>query len=127
MSVILVCGKDLTEEMHDYWCRKGSNDCLNETASIHNSTNRWKIKKFFPRKFIFYCSLPNGGKKGSVILQVQAKHFASNASCFHQKIVLSPEVASATGKMPQRMVAHESSKAHSYHDLVTEEQKHLVV
>ena len=28
--------QDLTEEMHDYWCRKGSNDCLNETASIHN-------------------------------------------------------------------------------------------
>ncbi len=37
---------------------------------------------------------------GSVIPQVQAKHFASNASCFHQKIALSPEVASATGKMP---------------------------
>ena len=38
---------------------------------------------------------------GSVIPQVQAKHFASNASCFHQKIVLSPEVASVTGKIPQ--------------------------
>ena len=39
---------------------------------------------------------------GSVIPPIQAKHFASNASCFHQKIVLSPEVASATGKMPHR-------------------------
>ena len=37
---------------------------------------------------------------GSVIPQVQAKHFASNTIFFHQKIVLSPEVASATGKMP---------------------------
>ena len=36
---------------------------------------------------------------GSVIPQVQEKYFASNASCLHQKIVLSPEVASATGKM----------------------------
>ena len=39
-------------------------------------------------------------ESGSVIPQVQAKHFASNASCFYLKIVLSPEVASATGKMP---------------------------
>ena len=37
---------------------------------------------------------------GSVIPQVQAKHFASNASCFHQKIVLSPEVVSETEKIP---------------------------
>ena len=50
---------------------------------------------------------------GSVIPQVQEKHFASNASCFHQKIVLSPEVVSVTGKnITQRMVAHDSSKAH---------------
>ena len=48
---------------------------------------------------------------GSVISQVQAKHFASNASCFHQKIVLSPEVVSETGKIPL-------SEQGCYHDLV---------
>ncbi len=59
-------------------------------------------KKYFfasPR-FIVLCQMGERRREtGSVIPQVQAKHFASNASCFHQKIVLSPEVASATGKM----------------------------
>ena len=97
--------------MRDYWCRKRRGDCLNETAKIVNAIqiDRKKEKNFFC-KSMFYCSLPNGGKKKKNWLcfpQVQAKHFASIESCFHLKIVLSREVASA-----KRMVAHESSKAH---------------
>ena len=96
--------QDLTEEMHDNWCRKGSNVCLNETASIHNSIQiNGKQKRFFASpRFTVLCQMEKRRKEtGSVIPQVQAKHFASNASCFHRKIVLSPEVASVTGKMPQ--------------------------
>ena len=73
-------------------------------------------KDFFASPpFNVLCQMGKRRKEtGSVIPQVQAKHFASNASYFLQKIMLSPEVASLTGKMPQRMVAHEkSSKAHS--------------
>ena len=96
--------QDLTEEMHDYWCMKGSNDCLNETASIHNSIQiDGKQKKIFSQVNVLLFSAKwekEGEKIGSIIPQLQAKHFASNASCFHQKTVLSPEVASATGKMP---------------------------
>ena len=72
-------------------------------------------KDFFESpRFTVLCQVEKRRKEtGSVIPQVRAKHFASNASCFHQKIVLSPEVASATGKnATQRMVAHESSEAH---------------
>ncbi len=50
--------QDLTEEMRDYWCRRGSNDCLNETANIRNSIQiDGKQNKFFftsPR-FIVLC------------------------------------------------------------------------
>ena len=65
-SLIYACDiglwQDLTKEMHDYWCRKGSNDCLNETANIHNSIQiDGKQKKKFGRS-TFYCSLPNGEK-----------------------------------------------------------------
>ncbi|XP_037790041.1 uncharacterized protein LOC119585465 [Penaeus monodon] len=92
----------LWQEMRDYWCRNGSGDCLSETAtgSIVNAIHiDGKQKKYFC-KSKFNCSLPNGEKKNcySVIPHVQAKHFAYNGSCFHQKIVLSPGVASATGK-----------------------------
>ena len=59
-------------------------------------------KDFFASpRFTVLCQMGKRRKEtGSVIPQVQAKHFASNASYFHQKIVLSPEVASVTGKIP---------------------------
>ena len=59
-------------------------------------------KDFFssPRFTVLYQMGKRRRETGSVIPQVQEKHFVSNESCFHQKIVLSPEVDSATGKMP---------------------------
>ena len=33
-------GEKWAEEMRDYRYRKGSNDCLNETARIHNSIQK---------------------------------------------------------------------------------------
>src|SRR6218665_63096 len=54
---------DLTEEMRDYWCRKGSADCLNESASIVNSIQTDGKQKRYFCKSTFYCSLPNGEKK----------------------------------------------------------------
>ena len=98
--------QDLTEEMRDNWCRRGSNDCLNKTANIRNSIqiDGEKNLNFFSQVHILLFPVKWGKEEKKlallVIPQVQAKHFASNASCFHQKIVLSPEVASATGKMP---------------------------
>ena len=48
--------QDLTEEMRDYWCRRGSNDCLNKTANIRNSI-QIDGKKFFSTspRFIVLC------------------------------------------------------------------------
>ena len=101
--------QDLTEEMHDYWCRKGSGNCLNETASVVNAIQidggKKKSKKIFLQVLVLLFSAKWGKEEEKlallpVIPLVQPKNFASNASCFHQKIVLSPEVASATGKMP---------------------------
>ena len=103
MSVIFGLWQDLTEEMRDYWCRRGSNDCLNETANIHNSIQiDGKQKKIISQVHVLLFSAKWGKeeKKLALLFPKQAKHFASNASCFHRKIVLSPEVASATGKMP---------------------------
>ena len=54
---------DLTEEMRDYWCRKGSGDCLNETASIVNSIQIGRKQKRYFCKSMLYCSLPNREKK----------------------------------------------------------------
>ena len=80
--------QDLTEEMHDYWCRKGSNDCLNETASIHNYIQiDGKQKRFFC-KSTFYCSLPKGEKKKRNWLCYSPS--TGKAFCFQCKL-FSPE------------------------------------
>ena len=108
--------QDLTEEMRDYWCRKGSNDCLNETASIHNSIQiDGKQKRFFC-KSTFYCSLPNGEKKKRNWLCYSPS--TGRAFCFQCKLFTPEDGAfSKSGfcdwkNATQRMVAHESSKAH---------------
>ena len=108
--------QDLTDEMHDYWCRKGSGDCLNETASIFNSIEiDGKQKRYFC-KSTFYCSLPNGEKKKRNWLCYSPS--TGKAFCFQCKL-FSPEDSafSRSGfcnwkNATQRMVAHESSKAH---------------
>ena len=108
--------QDLTEEMRDYWCRKGSNDCLNETASIHNSIQiDGKQKRFFCMS-TFYCSLPNGEKKKRNWLCYSPSR--GKAFCFQCKL-FSPEDSAFSRSSfcdwknaTQRMVAHDSSKAH---------------
>ena len=107
--------QDLTEEMRDNW--KGSNDCLNETASIHNYIQIDGKQKIFFRKSTFYCSLPNGEKKKRNWLCYSPS--TGKAFCFQCKL-FSPEDSafSRSGfcdwkNATQRVVAHEkSSKAH---------------
>jgi hypothetical protein len=80
--------QDLTEEMRDYWCRKGSGDCLNETASIDNSIQiDGKQNRYFC-KSTFYCSLPNGEKKKRNWLCYSPS--TGKAFCFQCKL-FSPE------------------------------------
>ena len=108
--------QDLTEEMRDYWCRKGSNDCLNETASIHNSIQIDGKQKIFFRKSTFYCSLPNGEKKKRNWLCYSPS--TGKAFCFQCKLFSPEDSAFFRGSFcdwknaTQRMVAHESSKDH---------------
>ncbi len=102
--------QDLTEEMRDYWCRKGSNDCLNETASIHNSIQiDGKQKRFFLQVHVllFFAKWGKEEEKlallfpkyrKSILLPMQAV-FSRSSFC---------DWKNAT----QRMVAHDSSKAH---------------
>ena len=108
--------QDLTEKMHDYWCRKGSNGCLNEIASIHNSIQvDGKQKRFF-RKSMFYCSLPNGEKKKRNWFSYSPS--TGKAYYFLCKLFSPEDSAFARSgfcdwkNATQWMVAHESSKAH---------------
>ena len=57
-------------------------------------------KDFFASPRLLFSTKWEKEEKKLALLFSQAKHFASNARCFHQKRVLSPEVTSATGKMP---------------------------
>ena len=66
--------QDLTEEMRDYWCRKGSNDCLNETASIHNSIQiDGKQKRFFSQVHVLLFSA-KWGKEGKKLALLFPKY-----------------------------------------------------
>ena len=64
--------QDLTEEMRDYWCRKGSGDCLNETANIVNGIqidgNKKKI--LGSSCFTVLCQMREEKDKLALILQV---------------------------------------------------------
>ena len=69
MIVIFACGKT-TEEMHDYWCQKGSGDSLNETASTVNFLKKdGKQNKSYPC-FTVLCLMERRKREtGSVIFQ----------------------------------------------------------
>ena len=64
--------------------------------------------------FTVLCQMERRRREtGSVIPQVQAKHFASNPSYFHQKIVFFCRSGFCNWKnAAQRMVGHESSRAY---------------
>ena len=92
--------QDLTEEIRDCWCRKGSNDCLNETASIHNSIQiDGEKRRFFSQVHVLLFSA-KWGKEEKKLAQYRKSILLPMQAVFNQKIVLSPKVASATGKMP---------------------------
>ena len=69
MIVMLACGKT-TEQMHDYWCRKGSGDSLNETASTVNSIKTDGKQNISHSCFTVPCQMERRKKEtGSVIFQ----------------------------------------------------------
>ena len=99
--------QDLKEEMRDYWCRKGSSDCRNETASTVNAIQIDGKQKRYLCKSMFYCSLPNGEKKKrnwlcyspstGKSLCLQCKLFSPQDSAFSKWILQLEECATANG------------------------------
>ena len=102
--------------MRNYWCRKGSGACLNDTASIVNAIQiDGKQKRYF-WKSMFYSSLPNGENKKRNWLGYSPS--TSKAFCFQSKLLSSEDSALSRSGLcdwknaKQQMVAHESTKTH---------------